>query len=73
MALVLCFSVGVALTTVTAGVIAALGVRHVSRRWSGFGGFAQRAPYFSSAVIFCVGPYVGYEGLYALAAAGALG
>jgi nickel/cobalt exporter len=71
-ALVLCFSIGLAITMVTAGVIAALSVRHVSRRWSGFGAFAQRAPYLSSAVIICVGLYVGWQGLSALAAAGAI-
>jgi nickel/cobalt exporter len=71
-ALVLCFSIGLAITMVTAGVIAALSVRHVSRRWSGFGAFAQRAPYFSSAVIICVGLYVGWQGLSALAAAGVI-
>ncbi len=67
--LVLCFSIGLAITMVAAGVIAALSVRHVSRRWSGFGVFARRAPYFSSAVIICVGLYVGWRGMTALAAA----
>lgn len=71
-ALVLCFSIGLAMTMVTAGVVAALSVRHVSRRWSGFGAFAQRAPYFSSAVIICVGLYLGWQGLAALATAGAV-
>ena len=66
--LVLCFSIGLAITMVAAGVIAALSVRHVSRQWSGFGAFAQRAPYLSSAVIICVGLYVGWQGLAALAA-----
>ncbi len=70
MGLVLCFSVGLAITMVTAGVIAALSVRHVSRRWSGFGALAQRAPYFSSAVIIAVGLYVGWQGMTALRAAG---
>jgi nickel/cobalt exporter len=57
---------------VTAGIIAALSVRHVSRRWSGFGAFAQRAPYLSSAVIICIGLYVGWQGLHALSLAGAI-
>jgi nickel/cobalt exporter len=47
---------------VMAGVIAALSVRHVSRRWSGFSTFARRAPYFSSALIALVGLYIGYHG-----------
>jgi nickel/cobalt exporter len=67
--LVLCFSIGLAITMVAAGVIAALSVRHVSRNWSGFGDLAQRAPYFSSAVIICVGLYVGWQGITALVAA----
>ena len=66
--LVLCFSIGLAITMVSAGVIAALSVRHVSRHWMGFGALTQRAPYLSSAVIICVGLYVGWQGLAALVA-----
>lgn len=64
--LVLCFSIGLALTMVASGALAALSVRHVSRRWSGFGAFARRAPYFSSALIILVGLYVGWQGVSAL-------
>lgn len=60
--LVLCFSVGLALTLVVSGALAALSVRHVSKRWSGFGTFARRAPYFSGALIAVVGVYVAYSG-----------
>ncbi|MDE8376872.1 sulfite exporter TauE/SafE family protein, partial [Klebsiella pneumoniae] len=35
--LVLCFSIGLAITMVVSGVIAAISVRQVSKRWSGFG------------------------------------
>jgi nickel/cobalt exporter len=70
--LVLCFSIGLAITMVTVGVIAALSVRHVSRRWSSFGSFAQRAPYLSSVVIICIGIYVGWQGLHAISVAGAI-
>lgn len=66
-ALVLCFSIGLALTMVLSGVLAALSVKHVSKRWSGFGEFARKAPYFSSGLIALVGAYVGYQGLSALA------
>lgn len=65
-ALVLCFSIGLALTMVFSGVVAAWSVKHVSSRWSGFGEFARKAPYFSSALIMLVGLYVGYEGFHAL-------
>lgn len=60
--LVLCFSIGLALTMVFSGVIAAISVRHAAKRWSGFGEFARKAPYFSSVLIVLVGLYVGYHG-----------
>ncbi len=60
--LVICFSIGLALTMVAAGVLAAVSVRHVSRRWSGFGTFARRAPYVSAALIIVVGLYTGWLG-----------
>ena len=64
--LVLGFSVGLALTMVVSGVLAALSVRHVSKSWSGFGEFARKAPYLSGALILLVGLYVGYQGWHAL-------
>jgi nickel/cobalt exporter len=60
--LVICFSIGLALTMVAAGVLAALSIRHVSRRWSGFSTFARRAPYVSAALIIAVGLYTGWLG-----------
>lgn len=60
--LVLCFSIGLALTMVSAGVIAALSVKHVATRWSGFAVFAQRAPYASGVLIILVGLYMGLQG-----------
>jgi nickel/cobalt exporter len=65
--LVLCFSIGLALTMVFSGVLAALSVKHISKSWSGFGEFARKAPYFSSVLIMIVGIYVGYQGIHALA------
>ncbi|OAI30153.1 nickel/cobalt efflux protein RcnA [Methylosinus sp. R-45379] len=65
-ALVLCFSIGLALTMVAVGVVAALGVRHASDRWSGFEQIAGKAPYFSSALISIVGLYTLYSGFAAL-------
>jgi nickel/cobalt exporter len=65
-ALVLCFSIGLALTMVVTGVAAAWSVKHVSKRWSGFGEFARKAPYFSGALILLVGIYMGYVGLQGL-------
>jgi nickel/cobalt transporter (NicO) family protein len=65
-ALVLCFSIGLALTMVATGALAALGVRHAARRFSGFGELARKAPYFSGAVILLIGLYIGYQGVRAL-------
>jgi nickel/cobalt exporter len=68
-ALVLCFSIGLAITLVAVGATAALSVRHATHRWSWFGTFARRAPYFSSLLIIAVGFYVGYHGWAGLIAA----
>ena len=65
-ALVLCFSIGLAITMVASGAAAAWSVRHVSKRWSGFGEFARKAPYFSGALIVLVGLYVASQGARAL-------
>ena len=65
-ALVLCFSIGLAITMVTAGVAAAISIKHISNRWSGFSTFAKRAPYFSSALIIAIGVYMAYQGFSAL-------
>jgi len=61
--LVLCFSIGLALTMVSTGVLAAMSIKHVSKRWSGFGEFVRYAPYASGTVILVIGAYVGYLGL----------
>ena len=64
--LVLCFSIGLALTMVAAGALAALSVQHAARRFRGFGELARRAPYVSGSVILLVGLYLGYHGLQGL-------
>lgn len=66
--LVLAFSVGLAMTMVASGALAALSVQHVSRRWNGFGSFARKAPYFSGVLITFVGLYIGYQGIQGLLA-----
>lgn len=60
--LVMCFSIGLAVTLVTVGAVAAVSVHHASNRWSGFGDFVRKAPYFSSFLIASVGVYVGIQG-----------
>ncbi len=66
--LVLCFSIGLALTLVTVGAVAALSVRHVNRRAPWFSAIARRAPYLSSVLIVAVGIYVGLLGWLSLPA-----
>ncbi|MGC4061740.1 MAG: nickel/cobalt efflux transporter [Aquabacterium sp.] len=66
--LVMCFSVGLALTMVASGVLAALSVKHVSKRWSGFGAISQQAPYLSGVLMLLVGAYMGYQGWHGLGA-----
>lgn len=60
--LVLSFSVGLAITMVSVGAIAALSVHHLAVRWGGFTTLMRRAPYVSSALIIMVGLYTGYLG-----------
>ncbi len=60
--LVLCFSVGLALTLVSVGVAAAVGARQASNRWPWLGVVARRAPYLSGLLIIGVGIYVGLHG-----------
>lgn len=60
--LVLCFSIGLAVTMVSAGVLAALSIKHIGNRWSGFSAFARRAPYASGVLIILVGLYMGLQG-----------
>lgn len=60
--LVLCFSIGLALTMVAVGAAAAMSVHHVSTRWAGFNAIARQAPYVSGALIICLGFYTAYLG-----------
>lgn len=64
--LVLSFSVGLALTLMMSGVLAAWGARQVTRRWKGFDAIVARAPYAASVVLICLGLYVGLRGLLEL-------
>ncbi len=66
--LVLCFSIGLAITLVSVGAAAAIGARQASNRWPWFGTVARRAPYLSSLLIIGVGLYVGVHGWIGLSA-----
>ena len=67
MILVTSFSIGLALTMIAAGSIAALGARHISRRWPGFSAAGPYAAGISCGLILCIGLYMLFEGLSALA------
>ena len=62
-ALVLAFSLGLAITLVAVGSVAALSVRHASKRFKGFGEFARKMPYVSSVVMACIGLLLGIQGV----------
>ena len=67
--LVLCFSIGLAITMVTVGVVAALGMRHAEKRFgSAFSTFARRAPYGSGVLITVVGLILAVQAVRALLA-----
>jgi nickel/cobalt exporter len=68
-ALVLAFSLGLALTLVATGSIAAWSVRHAEKRFKGFGNFARKLPYISTAFLVLIAIYMGVTGLRGLASA----
>ena len=56
--LVLSFSVGLALTLVASGAIAALSLKHVANSWPGLNDLSRKAPWISGALIIVVGCYM---------------
>lgn len=61
--LVMGFSIGLAITLVTVGTIAAVSVKHASKRFKRFGEFARKVPYASSAVLILIGLMVSVQGM----------
>jgi nickel/cobalt exporter len=64
--LVAFFSVGLAVTMVSAGVLASLSVTHIKKRWSGFDSFARRAPYASGGLMVVIALYMAVSGYIGL-------
>jgi nickel/cobalt exporter len=61
------FSLGLAITMVSTGALAAWSVRHAEKKFRGFGEMMRRAPYFSCAlmvVIAAVMAWHGWRGLH---------
>lgn len=69
--LVLSFSVGLALTMVASGVLAAWSVGQATKRWSGFGDWAAKAPYISTVLMLLLAFWMAGEGLHGLHAVAA--
>jgi nickel/cobalt transporter (NicO) family protein len=67
-ALVLAFSAGLALTLIATGSLAAWSIRHAEKRFKGFGNFARKLPYVSSAFLLLVAIAMGVTGWKGLAA-----
>jgi nickel/cobalt transporter (NicO) family protein len=59
--LVLGFSIGLALTMVASGALAALSVRHAAHHWGGFGRWADKAPYLTGALMLLVAGFMATE------------
>ena len=59
------FSLGLAITLISVGVLAAWGARKASEGWSGFAGWAERLPYLSAALVGLIGFVVTIRGLLA--------
>lgn len=60
--LVAAFSLGLALTMVTVGALAAWSVRHAEKKFTGFGELARRAPYVSCGLLVILASYMAWHG-----------
>jgi len=67
-AMVASFSIGLAISLVSVGVVAAWGARHVSKRSGRLSDLARKMPYGSSALMAVVGTVMGIEGLMQIVA-----
>jgi nickel/cobalt transporter (NicO) family protein len=70
-AMVGAFSVGLAVTMVSVGLIAAWGTRRAAASWSGFDALAQRLPYLSGGLVLAMGLVVTLRAAWILATAAA--
>jgi nickel/cobalt exporter len=62
-ALVLSFSLGLAITLVTVGALAALSLKHATKRFAGLHKLAAKMPYASAALMTLIGLFVAVQGL----------
>ena len=64
--LVIAFSIGLAITLVAAGVLAAISVKQVAKHFSGFGKLVRKAPYASAIVMCAVAVWILIQGVRGL-------
>lgn len=62
-AMVAAFSLGLALTLMSVGVVAAWGVRHAEKHMSNFAKWFKILPLASSALMLCIGGFMLWQGL----------
>ncbi len=60
--MVAAFSLGLAITMVAVGVLAAWSLRHAERRFKGLGEFMRKAPYVSCAVMIVIAAIMAWHG-----------
>ena len=65
-AMVGAFGIGLAVTMVSTGLLAAWSVRHAEKRFRGFGEIIRRAPYISCALLVVVAFYMAWHGWHGL-------
>ncbi|UVF17905.1 nickel/cobalt efflux transporter [Microvirga terrae] len=64
--MVAAFSVGLAITLVTVGIVAAWGTHALRTRWSGLEEWGERLPYISAGLVFVIGSTIALQGLWKL-------
>ena len=67
-AMVAAFSLGLAITLIAIGLVAAWGTRRAAAGWSGFDRWAGRLPYVSGALVMTLGVFITLRGLWELGA-----
>jgi nickel/cobalt transporter (NicO) family protein len=60
--MVAAFSVGLAITMVSVGVVAAWGANAARARWGGLGRWGERLPYLSAAIVMMIGTLIVLRG-----------
>jgi nickel/cobalt exporter len=65
-ALVAAFSLGLAVTMVTVGTVAAWSVGHAEKKFRGFGSIMRKAPYLSCALLLTLASYMAWQGFHGI-------